>query len=373
MLLVFYISSHGFGHATRDTEVINEILSARPDTRIVIRSRVPQWFLEQSIRGRFELQPCDTDTGMVQIDSLTIDVEATVRQAREFYADFDARADREAEVLRELKPAAVIGDIPPLAFAAAARAGVPGIAFANFTWDWIYEDYDAFRIEASETLDVIRRGYASTTLALRLPFAGGFGAMRAVVRDTPLAARRSRLGREASRRILGLSADRPIVLGSFGGYRAPLDFAAVARGNDITLIVTGHEMDRSRDDLDGRLRWFDRNDFARYGVRYEDLVAAADVVVTKPGYGIVSECIANGAALLYTSRGHFVEHDVFVSEMPRVLRCRFIDQHDVREGRWQESIRALLEQPAPPDTIDTDGATVAAHAILDAAGHHRST
>ena len=158
MLLVFYISSHGFGHATRDTEVINEILIARPDTRIVVRSRVPQWFLEQSIRGRFELQPCDTDTGMVQIDSLTIDVEATVRQAREFYADFGTRADREAEVLRALKPSAVIGDIPPLAFAAAARAGVPGIAFANFTWDWIYEDYDAFRNEASETLDVIRQG-----------------------------------------------------------------------------------------------------------------------------------------------------------------------------------------------------------------------
>ena len=30
---------------------------------------------------------------------------------------------------------------------------------------------------------------------------------------------------------------------------------------------------------------------------------AADVVVTKPGYGIISECIANDTAILYTSRG----------------------------------------------------------------------
>ena len=29
------------------------------------------------------------------------------------------------------------------------------------------------------------------------------------------------------------------------------------------------------------------------GLRYEDLVRAADVVVTKPGYGIISEAIAN--------------------------------------------------------------------------------
>ena len=100
-----------------------------------------------------------------------------------------------------------------------------------------------------------------------------------------------------------------------------------------------------------RLRWFDRNDFARYGVRYEDLVAAADVVVTKPGYGIVSECIANGAALLYTSRGHFVEHDVFVSEMPRVLRCRFIDQQDAarRALAGEHSRSARAARPARHD------------------------
>ena len=54
------------------------------------------------------------------------------------------------------------------------------------------------------------------------------------------------------------------------------------------------------------------------GLAYQDVVAAADLVITKPGYGIVSECVANGTPLLYTSRGRFVEYDVFVAEMPRV-------------------------------------------------------
>ena len=33
------------------------------------------------------------------------------------------------------------------------------------------------------------------------------------------------------------------------------------------------------------------------GLRYEDLVQAVDVVFTKPGYGIISECIANDTAI----------------------------------------------------------------------------
>ena len=61
------------------------------------------------------------------------------------------------------------------------------------------------------------------------------------------------------------------------------------------------------------------------------------MVISKPGYGIVSECIANGAALLYTSRGRFMEYDVFVAEMPRVLRCREISQEDLFAGRWADA------------------------------------
>ena len=52
--------------------------------------------------------------------------------------------------------------------------------------------------------------------------------------------------------------------------------------------------------------------FIDSGFRYEDLVAAVDVVVTKPGYGIIAECIAAGTPMLYTSRGDFREYDLLV-------------------------------------------------------------
>ncbi len=59
------------------------------------------------------------------------------------------------------------------------------------------------------------------------------------------------------------------------------------------------------------------------GLRYEDVVRAVDVVVTKPGYGIIAECLANDTALLYTSRGHFIEYDVLTRDAPRFLRTAY--------------------------------------------------
>ena len=343
MKIVFYISGHGFGHASRDVELVNAIAAADPEARFVARTTIPDWLFARA-KTTVDVQKVATDTGLVQIDSLRFDEEETVRQAAVFYRTFNERADAEARVLEAAGADLVIGDIPPLAFAAAARAGVKSLALGNFTWDWIYSIYPAFDTLAPDVIPAIRAAYARATRALRLPFHGGFEPMAAVTDDIPLIARRSRRDPAETRRLLGVATGRPFVLASFGAYGAPLPYDAITASGQFTLLVV--------------------EQLAPHGLLYEDLVAAADVVVSKPGYGIVSECIANNTALLYTSRGHFIEYDVFVAEMPRWLRCRFIAQEDLVAGRWGDAISALLAQPAPPDRTRVDGADIAAGIIL---------
>jgi L-arabinokinase len=93
-------------------------------------------------------------------------------------------------------------------------------------------------------------------------------------------------------------------------------------------------------------------------------VRAADVVVTKPGYGIITECLANDTAILYTDRGRFIEYDVLVAAMPRFLRCAYIDHDDLFAGRWQEHLDKLLAQPAPGERPATNGADIAAAVVF---------
>jgi L-arabinokinase len=102
------------------------------------------------------------------------------------------------------------------------------------------------------------------------------------------------------------------------------------------------------------------------GLRYEDLVAAVDVVVTKPGYGIIAECIANHTAMLYTPRGAFAEYDVLVEAMPRWLRCSLIDHAELRAGRWEDHVSRLLVQPPPGESPAVDGADVVADHVVRA-------
>ena len=364
MTIVFYTTGHGFGHATRDIEVINSILVKRPGARIIARTSVPRWFFERSVRGPIDLQAAEVDSGVVQIDSLHLDEDETARRAARFYADFDRRVDAEAALLKAAGASVIIGDVPPIAFAASGLTGIPSVAVANFTWDWIYETYPQFERLAPGVLALIRDAYRCTTHALRLPLGGGFEPMAAVTRTVPLVARRSKLGRTGARRAMALDGDAPIVLASFGGHDSGLRYDDVARNTSFTLVTTDYEMPEVPAPA-GRLRRFTTELLADRGLQYEDLVAASDVVVSKPGYGIVSECIANGPALIYTSRGRFAEYDVLVAEMPRVLRCRYLPQEDLRTGCWADAVTGVLRQPPPPATLDTNGAAVVADQILE--------
>jgi hypothetical protein len=363
-MLVWYTSSHGFGHAVRDIEVLNEIGRRRPDVKIILRSAVPRWFLEASLGVAVDIQVADVDTGVVQVDSLQVDAERTARTAAAFYADFAARAEAEAALLRTSRCAVVVGDIPPLACAAAARAGIPSIALGNFTWDWIYADYPEFALSAPGVVETIGAAYATAALALRLPMHGGFDTMADVIEDIPHIARHSGRGRDRARQLLGASAAETVVLASFGGFGLALDYETIARANPFRLIVTEHESGHPANAPSNFVR-LSRQEMSRRGLKYEDLVAASDVVVSKPGYGIVCECIANGAALLYTTRGRFAEQDVFIREMPDVLRCRTLSQEDLLAGRWHSAVSALLAQPPVPHAPATNGAGEAATAILN--------
>jgi hypothetical protein len=368
-----YISGHGFGHAARDVELLNALGRQHPDVPVAVRTSAPRWLFDLTLTRPVDWQPRECDTGVVQIDSLELDARATVERAVAFHDRLDDLAREEAGWLTSLGARLVVGDIPPLACAAAHAAGLPSIALGNFTWDWIYDGYRDVSPAVGPLVTRLQDAYGTAQLALRLPMHGGFAPFH-TIRDLPLIARRSARDADATRKQLGLPSDTRLVLLSFGGYGlAGMDLASIASLQGYTVVTTADvTTSRRADDATGpgpaaaapNVVVLDEQSLYGAGLRYEDLVAAVDVVMTKPGYGIISECVANHTALVYTSRGHFVEYDVLVHEMPRWLRTAFISNEDLLAGRWQDALDRALSQPEPPERIAVDGAARAAEIVV---------
>ncbi len=364
--VAFYVSGHGYGHAVRQIEIMNALSARRPDVRIAIRSDAPLGLFQTSLRPVWPVRPGPTDTGVVQLDSLRVDIDASVRDAWTFHAALDRRADAEAAWLAGQGTVLVAADIPPLAFAAAERLGIPSVGLGNFTWDWIYRHY-APRVDLpSELVPCLERTYATATAAWRLGMAAGFDSFP-TVRDAPLVARHATHAGEETRALLGLPADRPVVLVSFGRYGlTAIDWAAVREQRRWSVVVTRDAVDSGplvpATDGDDVISIVDLPSLRSRGYDYPDLVAAADVVLTKPGYGIIAECVANQTALVYTSRGDFAEYAVLAQAMPTLLRSGYLEQAALFEGRWGPVIEEVLGSAAVA-APRTDGAQVVAEAL----------
>ena len=357
--LLYYITGHGFGHAQRSAEVVRELLRRREDVQVHIRTAAPE-FIFADLGDRAHYQRVVIDRGCIEIDALTLDWDATLKQVQMLLNESPSIIARELDYIRRHPIRLIAADIPFLAGEIAAAAGIPCWAVGNFTWDWIYEPYaDANR----DLVARVRHGYEQMEGLLSIPFRHAMPHFCKVV-DVPLIAARPRRNRAQVDEMIGLAADdsRPRVLAAMrGGIAATTLQQAAESSPELMFLNWGDIETNAAENLRGIA--------TDCGLSFHDVLQAADVVVTKVGHGIVTDAIAMNIALLYPPRTGFREDSMLLSLAEPFLRARPIDLDDFHNGNWRQSLCLLLQQPKPAQKLAADGAAVVAGHLLDALGH----
>ncbi len=352
--IAYYISGHGYGHAIRSIQVIRELSKQNPYLFFHIRTSAPEWFFPLNLQSNYSYYLQENDVGTFDHDFHTVDKKATLQRVQRLMRDSDAYIERERQFLQSAGVELVISDIPPLPFVAAEKAGIPSVAIGNFSWDWIYQPFVEELPEFAETIEQFRSCYAHADVLLRLPMHGDMSAFRRIV-NVPLITRRARRKAESVRKMLRIPDDGRTVL------------LVALREQDLRRV----ELNPLLEDESLRLILLGRH--AEYPeaivlpqnlMPFQELVNMADVVVSKPGYGIVSECIANTTPLIYTSRPDFAEYDILVDSLSRYAVSEFVAPEDFFAGNWKKAIGTVKRRKWKKRRFPINGAEVAAEKIL---------
>lgn len=358
--VAFYVSGHGFGHAVRCAELISRLWAAEPALGVVVKTSAPAWLFSEVAGREVAVEPLSCDVGVVQRDSLHVERAETLDVARAFLSTWDGLVAEEAEACRRAGVRLIVGDVPAVAFRIASALGVPGLALANFAWDWIYEAYAAEDGGFDEIVPPLREAYGSSTLLLKLPMSPAMDSF-ARQRPIPLLVRTTDDTRERLRERLGLTSGELVVLLSFGGIGfGGVDLAALGRLETFRFLVFGDPAEAAPDNV---------TVLPQRCANHHEWVKAADVVVSKPGYGVVAECLAAGTPLLHTSRGDFAEYPLLVESIEAHLPNRFVTREAFIEGRWTHLLEELIGEARPEGPmVDCSGGEVAAKAVLEHLG-----
>jgi hypothetical protein len=357
--IAYYISSHGYGHGVRSCAIIRALNHLFPDLDVYIISDLPPAFLANRIGSvRNRIRPGSFDVGMVQLDSIRVDVDATLARVEQLIARRKELVSQELNFIRKMKFSLVATDIPALPLESAALAGIPRLAIGNFGWDWIYSGFVEQNPRWVTVADAFREQYGFADLLLRLPFCEQMIAFHRV-EDIGIVASPGNNRRSEIAALTGSDPDKKWILLSFTtldwNEESLANVETIGRYEFFTVLP---------------LKWQRKNihSLDREMVNFSDAVASVDAVISKPGFGILSDCVVNDKPLIYADRSDFLEYSILVDAIQKYLVNVHILSTDLYRGDLLESLESVWTRPLPSETLDRGGDLAAARCIAQMAG-----
>lgn len=363
MRIAYFISSHGFGHASRACAVMEAIWRQSPTAHFTLFTATPGWFFEHSLSQSVDVHDVATDLGLVQENSLQEDLSETLRQLRAWIPFPQPRIRELADAVGDAGSELVICDIAPLGLAVARDCQLPSVLIENFTWDWIYGAYSETEPDFQPSAEYLNRVFESAGHRIQTePFC------QPIPRATqvPPVSRRPRESRNDVRQRLEVPEDARLVMVTMGGiewdYQGLEDALALVAHRDLSthanragdanvwLLIPGGSPSPCRN---GRVVLLPhRSEFF-----HPDLVHAADAVIGKLGYSTIAEVYRAGIPFGYVPRPTFPESPPLEIWVRSNLPCLRIDPQAFAAWQWLDDITPLLALPRrPAGTLDGDDA-----------------
>jgi hypothetical protein len=351
-ILYIAITNHGFGHTTRTAAVAATIQKLCPEVLLILVTTAPRWLLESYIQGHFILRQRAFDLGVVQTDSLTMDKPATLAKLQEIKKNQNSLIESEVNFIRQNRVKLILGDIPFLAAGFAKAANIPCWMTSNFSWDFIYREWEG---EFIEIADWISDWYTKSDCLFRLPFHEKMAAFPNII-DVGLTGGSPHFPYEEIRTTWGITAlpERTILL-SFGGLGLKaIPYHNVSQFPDWQFIT----FDASAPELPNLIKITNR--------QYQpvDFMPICGRVISKPGYSTFAEATRLELPIITIPRDNFAEANLLLEGIKNYNQHQIITATEFFQGNWD----FLHDTPQPPQQLQPiakDGNETIAKAVID--------
>lgn len=353
--IAYFISYHGFGHASRASAVMAALKRIRPQVHFELFTNCPTQLFKNSIGegfGHFEVQ---SDVGVVQRSPLEEDFETTCQRLSNWIPFDPHLVDRIVKHIHRQGCKLVICDISPLGIAAAKAAGLPSVLIENFTWDFIYEHYFHLVPGLEKYSYYLKNIFSQVDLHIQtMP----------VCRPAETAVQAAPVGRvprtppEEIRAGLGIPRKARMVVVTMGGVPDQFHFLRnlPAAIDPYIIIPSADHVTTLHEKI---ILLPTHSEF-----HHPDLLQAADLLIGKAGYSTIAEVYYTGVPFGYVPRPQSPETESLERFAKDHLSARPITAREYNEGRWIGMLPDLLKLPRgrPPQE---NGADAVAHILCD--------
>lgn len=279
MKIAFYVSNHGYGHATRTVRFAQKFLLLYKDIQFMIISGQPQvdvmrGMLPENSQIAYRIMD-KLDVGILIDDHGLYDRKKTKTEVQKWIDSWDSLAKDEADKLSQDNISMIFTDISPIGAITGAKLGIKTIGISNFTW---VEQFEG--ILDAEYLKKLKNAYNTISLLLRYRLSMPMKWLTVPSMELSDFWVIPESNEENIKKIKEKYGDKKIIFIGFGGMyenQTPIDVSDI----DANFILGAKANVIAKNPI--RLNAIDD---------YYDYMSASELIISKAGWGIINEAIS---------------------------------------------------------------------------------
>jgi len=348
------VSSHGFGHLSQVTPVINtadKIIHDRDldPVQWTVRTTIEASQVRSRIVPKVRIDLDSDDFGMVMLDAFSVDLPASLARYAQQHKDWERHVDRVAQHLSQLGIDTVLADVPYLTLAAAAKAGIRSLAICSLNWADILlacvsNDAGALRqadmsVRAfDQILEHMRDAYNSAHVFLQPAPSMAMTTLHKTLHIGPVCEPPEGPGREALQELVERQGHKQpgwFVLVSMGGIPTQLNlktWPTHCLGKPVYYLVAPNLVGEHAHAVSTQAP----------GLSFANLFASCDLFIGKPGYGTFVEAACSGTPLIYLERSGWAEAKALTGWIEVHGRARAMTLSQLESKRLAQCMSELL-------------------------------
>lgn len=315
MRIVFYITNHGYGHASRNVPIIIRLMELYKNANIIIKSDQERCeFLQRNLKDQRDIIYCPEcgEVGLIlKAGTLEPDLDELKKEIYKDVCRWSEYIFREKRFLELFCPDLIIADIIGWPLICAKELGIKSVLIGNFTWASMYKSFFEQSIY-KPYLECYEKADVAIWYELHTKELDDY---RTTVRQVSLLSRKIHAEEIVSIRSKHL---RPIVFVSLGAsaeVNAWIDVSMLPYDFIITrgLNFKGDNVYHLPDDT----------------INTQDYIAASEFVIAKGGWSTVSEILLQHKKCCLLRRGINSEDEEVRCVLERRQHCVSIEEKDL--------------------------------------------
>jgi len=325
--ILYYVTDHGKGHATRSIAIIQEIL--KHDIEVVVRNTNAVKFFKQSLPDVKTILG-KTDVGSaIKKDGFSIDKNETIKNQVNWIQNFKKKILDETQIVNKINPDLIVSDISALPFLVSKKISIPSIAISNFSW------FDVLNFLPSIESAELRTAYDAADLAIKLPLGTSMSHFNNKIK-VGLVSRTSNLSKQQFNKIFRMDGYKYSVVFALSGSNFRVSYK---KSKNVKVFTMNTKVEES----------LEHHDYTNL-INGHDLISNSDLVICKCGYGIISECLTSGIPFYYIVDDEHIEQKSISQDLERMGLTNRITLSDINDIILsQDKLESLKSLHEPND------------------------